>query len=75
MKLSTEFQMLQHQKKLQQVQIEATKMLNKLMRKHQYISSLRIDSSTFEVTLYDNNRDHVAKETLSAGEKKFSYYH
>ena len=50
-------------------------MLNKLMRKHQYISSLRIDSSTFEVTLYDNNRDHVAKETLSAGEKKFSYYH
>lgn len=70
MKLSTEFQMLQHQKKLQQVQIEATKMLNKLMRKHQYISSLRIDSSTFEVTLYDNNRDHVAKETLSAGEKE-----
>lgn len=70
MKLSTEFQMLQHQKKLQQVQIEATKMLNKLMRKHQYISSLRIDSNTFEVTLYDNQREHVAKETLSAGEKE-----
>lgn len=70
MKLSTEFQMLQHQKKLQQVQIEATKMLNKLMRKHQYISSLRIDSSTFEVTLYDREREHVAKETLSAGEKE-----
>ncbi|HDX9588864.1 TPA: DNA sulfur modification protein DndD [Bacillus pseudomycoides] len=70
MKLSNEFQMLQHQKKLQQVQIEATKMLNKLMRKHQYISSIRINSTSFEVTLYDKEREQIAKETLSAGEKE-----
>lgn len=70
MKLSSEFQKLQHQKKLQQVQIEAMRMLNKLMRKHQYISSLRINSETFEVTLYDRERENIAKETLSAGEKE-----
>ncbi len=69
-KLSTEFQKLQHQKKLQQVQIEATRMLNKLMRKQQYISSIRINPETFEVSLFDRDRDMVVKETLSAGEKE-----
>ncbi|MED4057782.1 DNA sulfur modification protein DndD [Niallia taxi] len=69
-KLSTEFQKLQHQKKLQQVQIEATRMLNKLMRKQQYISSIRINPETFEVSLFDRDRDLVVKETLSAGEKE-----
>ncbi|MCY7949691.1 DNA sulfur modification protein DndD [Bacillus inaquosorum] len=70
MKLSTEFQKLQHQKKLQQVQIEATQMLNKLMRKHQYIPVIRINPETFEVTLYDQDREIISKETLSAGEKQ-----
>ncbi|WP_461673166.1 DNA sulfur modification protein DndD [Priestia megaterium] len=70
MKLSTEFQNVQHQKKLQQVQIEATRMLNKLMRKQQYISAIRINPETFEVTLYDKDRETVTKETLSAGEKE-----
>ncbi|HEO8419774.1 TPA: DNA sulfur modification protein DndD [Yersinia enterocolitica] len=69
-KLSTEFQKLQHQKKLQQVQIEATRMLNKLMRKQQYISSIRINPETFEVSLFDRDREMVVKETLSAGEKE-----
>ncbi|MED4462722.1 DNA sulfur modification protein DndD [Metabacillus fastidiosus] len=69
-KLSTEFQKLQHQKKLQQVQIEATRMLNQLMRKHQYISSIRINPESFEVFLYGQDRDIIAKETLSAGEKE-----
>jgi len=69
-KLSTEFQKLQHQKKLQQVQIEATRMLNKLMRKQQYISAIRINPETFEVSLYDRDRDMIVKETLSAGEKE-----
>ncbi|WP_079476233.1 DNA sulfur modification protein DndD [Marinococcus halophilus] len=68
--ISKEFRSIQQQKKLQQVQFEATRMLNKLMRKQKYISSLHIDHVTYEVTLRDNNNDILAKENLSAGEKQ-----
>lgn len=70
MKVSVEFQKTQHQKKLQQVQMQATQMLNKLMRKHRYITSLRIDVNTFEVSLFDKEGEPISKETLSAGEKQ-----
>ncbi|WP_411334429.1 DNA sulfur modification protein DndD [Metabacillus indicus] len=68
--LSKKFRDLQLKKKLQEVQIEATKMLNKLMRKQNYISSLKVESSTFEVTLFDQNGEQMEKSTLSAGEKE-----
>ncbi|MFY4775838.1 DNA sulfur modification protein DndD [Metabacillus sp. RGM 3146] len=68
--LSRKFRVLQLKKKLQEVQIEATKMLNKLMRKQNYISSLKVDPVSFEVSLYDQNGDPMEKSTLSAGEKE-----
>ncbi|MCA0172970.1 DNA sulfur modification protein DndD [Bacillus sp. RAR_GA_16] len=70
MELSKEFRSLQQQKKLQQVQIEATQMLNRLMRKQNYISSLRVNHETYEVVLYDWNKEILYKESLSAGEKE-----
>ncbi|XZF74898.1 DNA sulfur modification protein DndD [Bacillus sp. AL-1R] len=69
-KLSQRFQEVQHQKKLQQVQMEATDMLNRLMRKNQYISSIRINSVTFDVKLYNASNEEIEKITLSAGEKE-----
>jgi DNA sulfur modification protein DndD len=70
LKLSSEFQKGQHQKKLHQVQIQAISMLNKLMRKQDYITSIRINPETYDVSLFDSTGDYVAKETLSAGEKE-----
>lgn len=69
-KLSHRFQEVQHKKKLQQVQIAATEMLNKLMRKNQYISAIRINSVTFDVKLYNASNEEIEKITLSAGEKE-----
>ena len=43
--LSQKFREVQLQKKLQEVQMEALRMLNKLMRKRNYIASIKIDSS------------------------------
>jgi DNA sulfur modification protein DndD len=68
--LSRKFRKIQLIKKLQEVQMEALRMLNKLMRKHNYIASLKIDSSTFEVSLFDQNKEVIEKSTLSAGEKE-----
>lgn len=70
LKLSSEFQKGQHQKKLHQVQIQAISMLNKLMRKQDYITSIRINPETYDVSLFDATGDYIAKETLSAGEKE-----
>jgi DNA sulfur modification protein DndD len=68
--LSQKFRKIQLQKKLQEVQMEALRMLNKLMRKKNYIASIKIDSVTFEVSLYDQNNENMSKSTLSAGEKE-----
>ncbi|WP_421377982.1 DNA sulfur modification protein DndD [Bacillus salacetis] len=68
--LSRKFREIQLKKKLQEVQMEALRMLNKLMRKQHYIASLKIDSSTFEVSLFDQNKEAIEKSTLSAGEKE-----
>jgi DNA sulfur modification protein DndD len=68
--LSQKFRKLQIQKKLQQVQIQATNMLKSMLRKHNYIYSIRIDPETFDVLLFDENRERIEKSTLSAGEKQ-----
>jgi DNA sulfur modification protein DndD len=68
--LSNKFRKIQLTKKLQEVQMESLQMLNKLMRKKNYISSISIDSSSFEVTLYDSHSEKMEKSTLSAGEKE-----
>lgn len=68
--LSRRFREIQLQKKLQQVQFEATKMLKKILRKQNYISSISIDPKTYEVYLLDTNKEYLEKNTLSSGEKQ-----
>ncbi|MFE0344958.1 DNA sulfur modification protein DndD [Priestia megaterium] len=68
--LSRRFREIQLKKKLQQVQIEASVMLKRILRKHNYISSIVIDHQTYDVLLLDSQKDYVEKSTLSAGEKE-----
>ena len=68
--LSRRFREIQLQKKLQQVQFEASKMLRKILRKQNYVSSITIDSKTYEVNLLDSHKEYLEKSTLSSGEKQ-----
>jgi DNA sulfur modification protein DndD len=68
--LSRRFREIQLKKKLQQVQIEASNMIKRILRKHNYISSILIDHNTYNVTLIDSQKDQIEKATLSAGEKQ-----
>lgn len=68
--LSRRFRELQSKKKLQLVQIEASKMLRKIFRKQDYISYIDINHDTYNVMLFDQNKDEIEKTTLSAGEKE-----
>ncbi|WP_026584150.1 DNA sulfur modification protein DndD [Bacillus sp. J33] len=68
--LSRRFREIQLKKKLQQVQIEASSMLKKIFRKHNYVSSILIDPDTYDVRLIDSQKDYIEKSTLSAGEKE-----
>jgi len=68
--LSRRYRELQLKKKLQQVQIEASSMLKRIFRKHNYVSSILIDHESYDVILLDANKDHIEKSTLSAGEKE-----
>ncbi|MGE7979644.1 DNA sulfur modification protein DndD [Psychrobacillus sp. NPDC093200] len=68
--LSRRFREIQLQKKLQQVQFEASKMLRKILRKQNYVSSITIDPKTYEVNLLDTHKEYLEKSTLSSGEKQ-----
>ncbi|MBX9955705.1 DNA sulfur modification protein DndD [Peribacillus simplex] len=68
--LSKRFRQIQLKKKLQEVQIAATTMLRKILRKQNYISSIHIDENTYDIILLDSNKDSIEKTTLSAGEKQ-----
>jgi DNA sulfur modification protein DndD len=68
--LSRRFREVQLQKKLQQVQIEASNMLKKIFRKQNYVSYIKIDHRSYDVTLYDEQKEEIEKTTLSAGEKE-----
>jgi len=68
--LSRRFRQIQLQKKLQEVQIEATTMLKKIFRKQNYVSSILIDENTYDILLLDSNKEKIEKTTLSAGEKQ-----
>jgi DNA sulfur modification protein DndD len=68
--LSRRFREIQLKKKLQQVQIEASLMLKKIFRKHNYVSSIIINHETYDVVLLDSNKEQIEKTTLSAGEKE-----
>ncbi|WP_099353729.1 DNA sulfur modification protein DndD [Fredinandcohnia onubensis] len=68
--LSRRFREVQLKKKLQQVQIEASSMLKRIFRKHNYVSTIIIDPETYDVVLLDSQKDYIEKTTLSAGEKE-----
>lgn len=68
--LSRKFLDIQIRQKLQDVQIQATRNLKMLLRKHDYISLIQINPEDFEVTLLDASNNELEKRTLSAGEKQ-----
>jgi len=68
--LSQMFRERQLKKKLQQVEIETTQMLQRIFRKELFVTRVKIDSASFQVRLYDANDDELNIEILSAGEKQ-----
>lgn len=68
--LSRRFREIQLKKKLQQVQFESSNMLKRILRKHNYVSSIHINPETYDVLLLDSNKETIEKATLSAGEKQ-----
>lgn len=70
LKVSQRFRERQWRKKLDDVANEAIKMINILFRKKAYIDRMHIDHSTFELRLFNKNKQEIVKERLSAGEKE-----
>ncbi|WP_088102993.1 DNA sulfur modification protein DndD [Halalkalibacter urbisdiaboli] len=68
--VSSKFRLQQQKKKLMDVEIAATKMLNSLMRKKSYVSSIQIDPNSYEIKLYNSNKDELLIQRLSSGEKE-----
>ncbi|PZD93012.1 DNA sulfur modification protein DndD [Paenibacillus sambharensis] len=68
--VSKRFRERQWRKKLDDVINEATKMINILFRKKAYIERIYIDHATFELSLFDRQKQEITKERLSAGEKE-----
>lgn len=68
--VSRKFRERQWRKKLDDVSNEATKLINILFRKKSYIERMHINHSSFELNLYDKQKQEITKERLSAGEKE-----
>ena len=68
--LSRRYREIQIQQKLKDVQIQATKNLKLMLRKHDYISLIQINPETYDVILLDAHQNPLEKRTLSAGEKQ-----
>lgn len=68
--LSKRFRQIQLKKKLRDVEISATSMLKQIFRKQNYVSSILIDENTYDILLFDANKEIIEKTTLSAGEKQ-----
>jgi DNA sulfur modification protein DndD len=68
--LSQKFRSLQKKKKLQEVEIEALSLLNKIIRKQDFVKHIEIHSETFDVSLISHTGAKIEIKTLSAGEKE-----
>ncbi|KEO84703.1 DNA sulfur modification protein DndD [Tumebacillus flagellatus] len=68
--VSRSFRFMQIRKKLQEVEWQATKMLQSLFRKELFISKVSIDPDTFQLRLYNTEHEEINKDILSAGEKQ-----
>lgn len=58
------------QEKVQQLEDTFVEYFNRLARKKSLVVSAKIDPNTFTVMLYGDNRIHIPKSDLSAGEKQ-----
>lgn len=70
LEVSRAFQVMQMKKKLQQVEIQTARMLQKLFRKELFVVRVSIDPETFQLKLFDSSNDEINKNILSAGEKQ-----
>lgn len=70
LKVSQRFRERQWRKKLDDVANEATRMIDILFRKKDYIKRIHIDHQSFELKLYNQKQQEITKERLSAGEKE-----
>lgn len=68
-KVSARFQAMQIRKKLDQVQAEAIKMVQRLFRKKNYITRIYISHDTFDLSLF-SDQEIINNQRLSAGEKE-----
>lgn len=71
--VSREFRYVQIRKKLQSVENELVKILNKLYRKKDFIKKVNINHGTYELTLFNNRGEKLIVEHLSAGEKQILF--
>jgi len=71
--VSQEFRYVQIRKKLQTVENELVKILNKLYRKKDFIKKVNINHETYELTLFNNRGEKLIVEHLSAGEKQILF--
>lgn len=67
--VSQKFRRMQLMKKLHQVEMETTSMLQHLFRKELFVVKVFIHPETFILKLYGSNNEEISKESLSAGEK------
>ncbi len=58
------------QAKIETLQSEVTQCFNKLARKDDFVRRIEVDSSSFAVTLFDQQGRSIPKEELSSGEKQ-----
>ncbi|WP_166244013.1 DNA sulfur modification protein DndD [Paenibacillus turpanensis] len=68
--VSKQFRKIQLTKKLQEVEMEAVKMLRQLFRKELFVVRVWIHPETFQLRLYDSLNEEILKDSLSAGEKQ-----
>ncbi|MCZ8519862.1 DNA sulfur modification protein DndD [Paenibacillus caseinilyticus] len=64
------FRDLQLKKKLQQVELEAVRMLQIVYRKELFVTRVKINPETFQLKIFDANQEEINIDILSAGEKQ-----
>lgn len=64
------FRERQMKKKLQQVELEAARMLQLIFRKELFVTRVKIHPETFQLKIFDASNEEINIEILSAGEKQ-----
>lgn len=64
------FREKQLKKKLQQVELEAARMLQIVYRKELFVTRVNINPATFQLKIFDSTQEEINIDILSAGEKQ-----